>query len=65
MFPYSFLQLSNQSCAIQEAVLEKLDRLEKNRHDKKSANLNSTPEQSLYEEGFEIEIDEGMPEDEM
>ncbi len=48
----------NRSRAIQEAVVEKLDRLEKNRLARECAKLDSAFEQSVAEEGFEMEIDE-------
>ena len=48
----------NRSRAIQEAVVEKLDRLEKNRLARECAKLDPAFEQSLAEEGFEVEIDE-------
>lgn len=48
----------NRSRAIQEAVTEKLERLEKTRLARESAKLNPKYEQKLSEEGFESEIDE-------
>ena len=51
----------NRSRAIQEAVAEKLERLEKDRLARESAKLNPRFEQDLSEEGFETEID-GWPE---
>ncbi len=48
----------NRSCAIQEAVAEKLERLEKNRLVRECAKLDSKFEQGLSEEGFETEMDE-------
>lgn len=48
----------NRSRAIQEAVAEKLERLEKSRLARECAKLDSKFEQDLSEEGFETEIDE-------
>lgn len=48
----------NRSRAIQEAVAEKLKRLEKTRLERECAKLNPKFEQELSEEGFETEIDE-------
>jgi metal-responsive CopG/Arc/MetJ family transcriptional regulator len=48
----------NRSRAIQEAVVEKLDRIEKNRLARECAKLDPAFEQSVAEEGFETEIDE-------
>ena len=48
----------NRSRAIQEAVAEKLQRLEKSRLARECAKLNPEFEQALSEEGFETEIDE-------
>ena len=48
----------NRSRAIQEAVMEKLDRLEKSRLARECAKLDPAFEQKLSEEGFEVEIDE-------
>lgn len=48
----------NRSRAIQEAVAEKLERLEKSRLARESAKLDFNFEQSLAEEGLESEIDE-------
>ena len=48
----------NRSRAIQEAVTEKLERIEKKRLARESAKLDPKYEQNLSEEGFESEIDE-------
>ena len=48
----------NRSRAIQEAVAEKLKRLEKTRLKRECIKLNPKFEQELSEEGFETEIDE-------
>lgn len=48
----------NRSRAIQEAVAEKLERLEKNRLARECAKLDPNFEQDLSEEGFETEMDE-------
>ena len=48
----------NRSRAIQEAVAEKLERLEKTRLERECAKLDVDFEQELSEEGFEMEIDE-------
>ncbi len=48
----------NRSRAIQEAVAEKLDRLEKTRLSRECAKLNPDFEQSLAEEGFAGEMEE-------
>ena len=48
----------NRSRAIQEAVAEKLQRLEKSRLARECAKLDPKFEQALSEEGFETEIDE-------
>lgn len=48
----------NRSKAIQEAVAEKLNRLEKNRLAIECEKLNPEFEQSLAEEGFTTELDE-------
>ena len=48
----------NRSRAIQEAVAEKLQRLEKSRLSRECAKLNPQFEQALSEEGLETEIDE-------
>jgi metal-responsive CopG/Arc/MetJ family transcriptional regulator len=48
----------NRSKAIQEAVKEKLTRLEKNRLTLECEKLNPEFEQSLSEEGFAAELDE-------
>ena len=47
----------NRSKAIQEAVAEKLVRLEKSRLSKECAKLDPEFEQSLAEEGFSVEMD--------
>ncbi len=49
---------SNRSRAIQEAVAEKLQRLEKTRLARECAKLNPEYEQALSEEGFKTEISE-------
>ena len=46
----------NRSRAIQEAVAEKLIRLEKSRLAQECAKLDSDFEQSLAEEGFSVEV---------
>ncbi|RJQ74583.1 MAG: CopG family transcriptional regulator [Desulfobacteraceae bacterium] len=51
----------NRSRAIQEAVAEKLVRIEKSRLARECAKLDMDFEQSLAEEGFSMEI-EGWPE---
>ena len=48
----------NRSKAIQEAVEEKLMRMEKSRLARESAKLDSRYEQSLAEEGFSMEFEE-------
>ena len=48
----------NRSRAIQEAVTEKLNRLEKNRLHRECSKLNLKFEQDLSEEGFEMEMNE-------
>jgi metal-responsive CopG/Arc/MetJ family transcriptional regulator len=48
----------NRSKAIQEAVEEKLQRLEKTRLAEESAKLNPKYEQTMAEEGFTSEIGE-------
>ncbi len=48
----------NRSRAIQEAVAEKLERLEKNRLARECSKLDPKFEQDLSEEGFETEMDE-------
>jgi Arc/MetJ-type ribon-helix-helix transcriptional regulator len=48
----------NRSRAIQEAVMEKLERLEKSRLARECAKLDPIYEQALSEEGFGTEIDE-------
>ena len=48
----------NRSKAIQEAVAEKLVRLEKSRLSKECAKLDPEFEQSLAEEGFSVEMEE-------
>ena len=49
---------SNRSKAIQEAVSEKLIRLEKSRLARECAKLDPEFEQSLAEEGFSVEMEE-------
>ena len=48
----------NRSKAIQEAVADKLKRLEKSRLARECAKLDADYEQSLAEEGFAVERDE-------
>ncbi len=48
----------NRSKAIQQAVAEKLMRLEKNRLSQECAKLDPAFEQSIAEEGFSTEIEE-------
>jgi Arc/MetJ-type ribon-helix-helix transcriptional regulator len=48
----------NRSRAIQEAVVEKIERIEKSRLACECAKLNPKFEQKMAEEGFETEIDE-------
>ena len=48
----------NRSRAIQEAISEKIERIEKNRLARECAKLNPEFEQEMAEEGFETEIDE-------
>jgi len=48
----------NRSKAIQEAVAEKLLRLEKSRLSKECAKLDPEFERSLAEEGFSVELEE-------
>jgi len=48
----------NRSKAIQEAVEEKLNRMEKSRLAQECAKLDSEYEQSLAEEGFSMEHEE-------
>ena len=48
----------NRSKAIQEAVSEKLIRLEKSRLAKECAKLDPDFEQSLAEEGFSVEMEQ-------
>ena len=48
----------NRSKAIQEAVAEKLKRMEKSRLARECAKLDPEFEQSLAEEGFASELDE-------
>jgi metal-responsive CopG/Arc/MetJ family transcriptional regulator len=48
----------NRSKAIQEAVTEKLRRIEKSRLAEECAKLNPEYEQSLAEEGFSSELEE-------
>jgi metal-responsive CopG/Arc/MetJ family transcriptional regulator len=48
----------NRSKAIQEAVADKLKRLEKTRLARECAKLDSEYEQNIAEEGFSVEIGE-------
>jgi metal-responsive CopG/Arc/MetJ family transcriptional regulator len=48
----------NRSKAIQEAVIEKLNRMEKSRLAQECAKLDPDFEQSLAEEGFTSELEE-------
>ena len=48
----------NRSKAIQEAVVEKLTRMEKSRLAQECAKLDPDFEQSLAEEGFTLELEE-------
>lgn len=48
----------NRSNAIQQAVIEKLDRMEKSRLARECAKLDPEFEQSLAEEGFSMELEE-------
>lgn len=48
----------NRSKAIQEAVIEKLSRIEKSRLAKECTKLDTQFEQSLAEEGFSVEMEE-------
>ncbi len=48
----------NRSKAIQDAVREKLNRIEKNRLEVECAKLNPQLEQALADEGMSVEIDE-------
>ncbi len=48
----------NRSKAIQDAVADKLKRLERSRLAQECAKLDPNYEQSLAEEGFSMEIDE-------
>ncbi len=48
----------NRSKAIQEAVADKLKRLERSRLAQECAKLDPSYEQSIAEEGFSMEIDE-------
>jgi len=48
----------NRSKAVQEAVAEKLARLEKSRLAQECAKLDPDSEQSLAEEGFAAELEE-------
>jgi metal-responsive CopG/Arc/MetJ family transcriptional regulator len=48
----------NRSKAIQEAVAEKLKRLERSRLARECAKLDPEYEQNLAEEGFSLEMDE-------
>jgi metal-responsive CopG/Arc/MetJ family transcriptional regulator len=48
----------NRSRAIQEAVQEKLERLDRNRLARECAKLDKKTEQALAEEGFSVEADQ-------
>ena len=48
----------NRSKAIQQAVIEKLMRIEKSRLAQECAKLNPEFEQSIAEEGFSLELEE-------
>lgn len=48
----------NRSKAIQEAVADKLNRIERTRLAKECAKLDPDYEQNMAEEGFSLEIDE-------
>lgn len=48
----------NRSRAIQEAVAEKIERIEKKRLVRECAKLNPKFEQKMAEEGFGMELDE-------
>jgi len=48
----------NRSRAIQQAVSEKIDRLEQGRLARECAKLNPESEQNFAEEGFDMELDE-------
>ncbi|MBU0995465.1 MAG: ribbon-helix-helix domain-containing protein [Proteobacteria bacterium] len=48
----------NRSRAIQEAVAEKLERMEKNRLARECAKLDTIVEQDLSEEGIGMDMDE-------
>ncbi len=48
----------NRSRAIQQAVAEKIDRIEKGRLARECTKLNLEFEQNLAEEGFDMELDE-------
>jgi metal-responsive CopG/Arc/MetJ family transcriptional regulator len=48
----------NRSKAIQEAVADKLNRMEKSRLAQECAKLDPKSEQSLAEEGFVLELEE-------
>lgn len=50
----------NRSRAIQEAVAEKIERIEKSRLARECAKLDPKFEQEMAEEGFEMEIDEWL-----
>ena len=49
---------TNRSRAIQEAVAEKLERIDKNRLIRECARLDPLVEQDLSEEGFAVEMKE-------
>ena len=48
----------NRSKAIQEAIAEKLDKIEKRRLTRECAKLDAAFEQSMAEEGFSTEMEE-------
>jgi len=48
----------NRSRAIQEAVAEKLDRIDRNRLARECANLDPKAEQALAEEGFTSDLEQ-------
>jgi metal-responsive CopG/Arc/MetJ family transcriptional regulator len=50
----------NRSKAIQEAVLDKIERLERTRLERECAKLDPKFEQNMAEEGFSMEIDEWL-----
>ena len=48
----------NRSKAIQEAIIDKLNRIESKRLAEECAKLDTYQEQALAEEGFSVELDE-------